>query len=148
MGRSSIEKIADRAWAAFSGPTGLSRLGAGPTVGAGDASVSGPEAARDARAALARRIVVLRRTAGLTQRELGVLAGYSRSAVARAEASGACSRPFCVRAGRALGVGGELAAAHDRAAAGPVLEFSTPEWREFVARLMAGEPGHPAAWTD
>jgi hypothetical protein len=27
--------------------------------------------------------------------------------------------------------------------AGPVLEFSTPEWREFVARLMAGKPGHP-----
>ena len=79
--------------------------------------VSGLEAARDARAALARRIAVLRRAAGLTQRELGVLAGYSRSAVARAEASGACSRPFCVRAGRALGVGGELAAAHDRAAA-------------------------------
>ena len=25
--------------------------------------------------------------------------------------------------------------------AGPVLEFSTPQWREFVARLMAGEPG-------
>lgn len=32
MGRSSIEKIADRAWAAFSGPAGLSRLGAGPAV--------------------------------------------------------------------------------------------------------------------
>ena len=29
--------------------------------------------------------------------------------------------------------------------AGPVLEFSTPQWREFVARLMAGEPGLPAA---
>ena len=62
--------------------------------GARDAAVSGPEAARDTRAALGRRIAVLRRAAGLTQRELGVLAGYSRSAVARAEASGACSRPF------------------------------------------------------
>lgn len=79
--------------------------------------MSGLEAARDARAALAQRIAVLRRAAGLTQRELGVLAAYSRSAVARAETSGACSRPFCVRAGRALGVGGELATAHDRAAA-------------------------------
>lgn len=28
--------------------------------------------------------------------------------------------------------------------AGPVLEFSTPQWREFVARLMAGEPGRLA----
>lgn len=79
--------------------------------------MSGLEAARDTRSALARRIAVLRRAAGLTQRELGVLAGYSRSAVARAEASGACSRPFCIRAGRALGVDGELATAHDRAAA-------------------------------
>ena len=28
--------------------------------------------------------------------------------------------------------------------AGPVLEFSTPEWREFVARLMAGPTGRRA----
>jgi hypothetical protein len=32
--------------------------------------------------------------------------------------------------------------------AGPVLEFSTPQWREFVAQLMAGEPGRPAAGPD
>lgn len=100
--------------------------------------VSGLEAARDARAALARRIAVLRRAAGLTQRELGVLAGYSRSAVARAEASGACSRPFCVRAGRALGVGAELAAAHDRAAA------LTIAARAEAAAAGAAHPQRPA----
>ena len=31
---------------------------------------------------------------------------------------------------------------------GPVLEFSTSQWREFVAPLMAGEPGHRPAWPD
>ena len=102
--------------------------------------MSGPEAARDARSALARRIAVLRRTAGLTQRELGVLAGYSRSAVARAEASGACSRPFCVRAGRALGVGGELAAAHDRSVSVEVIS-----WAPNLAPVPADRGGQPSS---
>ncbi len=79
--------------------------------------MTGLKAAQEARTLLGQRIAALRRDAGLTQRDLGVRTGYSRSAVARAETSGACSRPFCVRAGRALGVDGELASAHDRAAA-------------------------------
>jgi len=61
--------------------------------------VTGLKAAQEARTLLGQRIAALRRDAGLTQRDLGVLTGYSRSAVARAETSGACSRPFCVRAG-------------------------------------------------
>jgi hypothetical protein len=106
--------------------------------------VSGLEAARDTRAALGRRIAVLRRAAGLTQRELGMLAGYSRSAVALAEASGACSRPFCVRAGRALGVGGELAAAHDRAAALTIAARAEVARARRRPRLAPGPDGQEA----
>ena len=54
----------------------------------------------------------LRQAAGFTQAQAGAGLGYSRSAVARAEATGVCSRDFCLAAGRLFGAGEELALAH------------------------------------
>lgn len=68
----------------------------------------------DARAALARQLAGWRQHAGLTQAQAGRRIGYSRSAVARAEATGVCSRYFCRLAGRLYGAGEQLALAHDR----------------------------------
>jgi len=60
--------------------------------------------------------VALRQAAGFTQRHAGRRIGYSRSAVARAEATGVCSRDFCLLAGQLYGAGDELALAHDQIA--------------------------------
>jgi hypothetical protein len=63
---------------------------------------------------LSRQLTSLRQAAGLTQSEAVGRIGYSRSAVARAEATGVCSRDFCRLAGQLYGEGEELALAHDR----------------------------------
>lgn len=76
-----------------------------------------PAAVAEARLALGRRLASLRRDAGLTQALAGARVGYSRSAVARAEATGVCSRDFCLLAGRLYGAGEELVLAHDQIAA-------------------------------
>ena len=76
--------------------------------------MSAPAPVADARAALARQLASWRQNAGLTQARAGHRIGYSRSAVARAEATGVCSRDFCRLAGRLYGAGEELALAHDR----------------------------------
>ena len=68
----------------------------------------------EARLSLGRRLASLRENAGLTQAQAGRRIGYSRSAVARAEATGVCSRDFCRLAGRLYGAGEELALEHDR----------------------------------
>ncbi len=68
----------------------------------------------DARAALARQLASLRQAAGLSQAHAGKRLGYSRSAVARAETTGICSRDFCRLAGQLYRVGDRLALAHDR----------------------------------
>lgn len=47
-------------------------------------------------------------------RTTGIPTRYSRSAVARAEATGVCSREFCRLAGQLYGTGEELALEHDR----------------------------------
>jgi len=65
-------------------------------------------------AALARQLASWRQNAGLTQAQAGHRIGYSRSAVARAEDTGVCSRDFCRLAGRLYGAGEQLALAHDR----------------------------------
>ena len=69
-----------------------------------------------ARVTLGRRLASLRQAAGFTQAHAGARLGYSRSAVARAEATGVCSRDFCLAAGRLFGAGEELALAHDQIA--------------------------------
>jgi transcriptional regulator with XRE-family HTH domain len=71
----------------------------------------------EARLALGRRLASLRQEAGLTQVLAGARIGYSRSAVARAEATGVCSRDFCRLAGQLYGAADELALAHDQIAA-------------------------------
>ncbi|SRR6266542_3193853 len=76
--------------------------------------MSTPAPVADARAALARQLAGWRQSAGLTQAQAGHRIGYSRSAVARAEATGVCSRDFCRLAGRLYGAGEQLALAHDR----------------------------------
>jgi hypothetical protein len=68
----------------------------------------------EARLALGRRLASLRQQAGLTQVLAGARIGYSRSAVARAEATGVCSRDFCGLADRLYEAGDELALAHDQ----------------------------------
>ena len=73
-----------------------------------------PAPVAEARAALARQLASWRQHAGLTQAQAGRRIGYSRSAVARAEATGVCSRDFCRAAGRLYGAGEQLALAHDR----------------------------------
>jgi hypothetical protein len=66
-----------------------------------------------ARLALARRLAILRRNAGYTQAQAARMIHYSRSAVARAEATGICSRDFCRQAGHLYGAGDDLAHDHD-----------------------------------
>ena len=68
----------------------------------------------EARLALARRLAILRQAAGFTQAHTARRIRYSRSAVARAEATGVCSRDFCRLAGRLYGAGDQLAHEHDR----------------------------------
>lgn len=76
--------------------------------------VSTPVPVAEARAALAGQLAAWREAAGLTQAQAGNRIGYSRSAVARAEATGVGSRDFCLRAGQLYGTGETLALAHDR----------------------------------
>src|SRR5260370_35760722 len=73
-----------------------------------------PAPVAEARAALAEQLAGWRQHAGLTQAQAGRRIGYSRSAVARAEATGVCSRDFCRAIGRLYGAGEQLALAHDR----------------------------------
>ena len=75
-----------------------------------------PGPVAEARVTLGRRLASLRQVAGFTQAQAGRCLGYSRSAVARAEATGVCSRDFCLAAGRLFGAGEELALAHDQIA--------------------------------
>jgi len=56
----------------------------------------------------------LRQDAGFTQWQAAARIWYSCSAVARAEATGVCSRGFCRLAGQLYGAGDELALEHDR----------------------------------
>jgi hypothetical protein len=76
--------------------------------------VSTPEPVAEARAALAEQLASWRHHAGLTQAHAGHRIGYSRGAVAWAEATGVCSRDFCRAIGRLYGAGEALALAHDR----------------------------------
>src|SRR5260221_11275478 len=93
-----------------------------------------PAPVAEARAALAEQLAGWRQHAGLTQAQAGRRIGYSRSAIARAEATGVCSRDFCRAAGRLYGAGEHLALAHDRIEA-PVA----------AARSQAARPAPPGA---
>jgi len=76
--------------------------------------VSVPSQVADARFALGRRLASLRENAELTQAEAAARIRYSRSAVARAETTGVCSRDFCRLADQLYAIGDELAVEHDR----------------------------------
>jgi len=100
--------------------------------------MSTTRAVADARDALARQLASLRQASGLSQAHAGKRLGYSRSAVARAEATGICSRDFCRLAGQLYRVGDRLALAHDR------IEAPTAAARSQAAR-QARQRRHPAA---
>lgn len=76
------------------------------------------EELREQRGELGRTLKAARRAAGLAQRELGHKIGYSRSAVANAEA-GWCgySSRFWVACDEVLGTGGTLLSGYNRARA-------------------------------
>ena len=59
--------------------------------------MSTPPPVTEARLALARRLAILGHDAGFTQAHAAHGIEYSRSAVARAEATGVCSCDFCRR---------------------------------------------------
>lgn len=102
--------------------------------------------AQEARAALGRRLASLRRNAGLSQHALGERIGYSRSAVARAEATGLGSRDFYRLAGLLLGAGDKLARACDSAAALTTAERAYAARQATEARLASQGPGVIAGW--
>ena len=99
--------------------------------------MSTTRAVADARAALARQLADLRQSSGLSQAHAGKRLGYSRSAVARAEATGICSRDFCQLAGQLYQVGDRLALAHD------LIEAHTDAARSQAAR-QARQRRHPS----
>lgn len=103
--------------------------------------MSTPAEVAEARLALGRRLAGLRQNAGFTQAVAGARMGYSRSAVARAEATGVCSRDFCRLSDRLYGAGDELALAHDRVEALAAAARSQAARRARQARL----PGSAAA---
>lgn len=106
--------------------------------------MAGLEDAEQARHLLQQRLKGLRKQAGLTQEQLaGRIGNYSRSTVARAESLGDCSRDFCVKAGRALGVGTEITRLYDRAAA-----LSSAVRSEIGQDRRAGRAGPVAAGPD
>jgi transcriptional regulator with XRE-family HTH domain len=85
---------------------------AGTLPGAG---LDDNEATAAARAELGRQLADFRLKAGLSQRELAPLIGYSRGALSDAERGrGRISRDFWKCADRALAAGGELLAGFDR----------------------------------
>jgi transcriptional regulator with XRE-family HTH domain len=99
--------------------------------------MSTPRTVADARAALARQLASLRQASGLSQAHAAKRLGYSRSAVARAEATGICSRDFCQLAGQLYQVGDRLALAHDR------IQAHADAARSQAAR-QARQRRHPA----
>lgn len=102
--------------------------------------------AHEARAALGRRLASLRRNAGLSQHVVAARIGYSRSAVARAEATGLGSRDLYRLAGLLLGAGDKLARACDNAAALTAAERAYAARRAREARLASQEPAEMAGW--
>jgi len=102
--------------------------------------------AQEARAALGRRLASLRGNAGVSQHAVGERIGYSRSAVARAEATGLGSRDFYRLAGLLLGAGDKLARACDRVAALTAAERAYAARQARQARLASQEPGVIEGW--
>jgi hypothetical protein len=95
-----------------------------------------PAPVADARDALAEQLAGWRQHAGLTQAQAARRIGYSRSAVARAEATGVCSRDFCRAAGRLYGAGEQVALAHDRIEALAAVARSQAARRARQARQL------------
>jgi len=107
--------------------------------------MSTPGRVTEARMALGRRLAILRHAAGFTQAHAAHRIGYSRSGVARAEATGACSRDLCRLAGRLYGAGDELAAEHDRIEALAAVARSQAARQARRARLGDDPPPGIAA---
>lgn len=92
------------------------------------------EAIAGMRRDLGRQLAAKRNEAGLMQRELGVLMGYSRTAIANAEtAATRLGRPFWERADRALGTGETLARGYDRIQAQITAEAQAGDLRQMTA---------------
>jgi len=93
---------------------------------------------------LGRQLAARRSAAGYFQRELGVLTGYSRTAIANAETGGArVGRQFWERADRVLGSGELFARGYDRIRAQLAAE-SRAAARRLVPESEAGEREQPA----
>jgi Helix-turn-helix domain len=111
--------------------------------------MSAPQAVADARAALGRQLACLRQATGLSQAHAGHRLGYSRSAVARAEATGVCSRDFCQLAGQLYRVGDRLALAHDRiqALTAAARNQTARQGRQHRHPTLTVPPAHQGATT-
>ena len=110
--------------------------------------MSTPTRVAEARLTLARRLASLRQAAGFTQAHAAYRLSYSRSAIARAEATGVCSRDFCRRAGQLYGAGDELADEHDGIEAFAIAARSQAARRARRARHNDLPPPGVAAGAD
>jgi transcriptional regulator with XRE-family HTH domain len=111
--------------------------------------VSESEAVTAMRRELGRQLAARRRAAGYAQREFGVLAGYSRSVVANAEAGGSgVGRQLWERADRVLATGELFSRGYDRIQVQKAAEFRSagrsqaftaePEWTSGLGQLPDG----------
>jgi transcriptional regulator with XRE-family HTH domain len=94
---------------------------------------------------LGHQLAARRKAAGYMQRELGVLVGYSRTAIANAETGGTkMGRQFWERADRALRTGELFARGHDRIQAQRAAESQASVARR--SRSRRGRAATVLAW--
>ena len=104
------------------------------------------EAVAAMRRELGRQFADQRKAAGYVQRELGVLTGYSRTAIANAETGGArVGRQFWERADQVLGTGELFVRGYDRIQAQMAAESRAAAVRRLPPETEPGERGCPAA---
>jgi hypothetical protein len=94
---------------------------------------------------LGRQLAAQRKAVGYVQRELGVLIGYSRTAIANAETGGArVGRQFWERADLALGSGELFARGYDRIRAQVAAETRAAAARLVLREAEPEQQGSPA----
>jgi DNA-binding XRE family transcriptional regulator len=98
-----------------------------------------------ARQELGRQLAAWRARAGMTQRGLARLTGYSRSAIASAEAGQPAAAAFWLAVDRATGAGGRLAAAQARIEAAVAAARRQAARAAWEVRMDAAEPGTVSA---
>jgi len=95
---------------------------------------------------LGRQLAARRNAAGYVQRELGVVTGYSRTAIANAETGGArVGRQFWEHADLALGTGELFVRGYDRIRAQLAAESRAAAANRLSAEEEEGEQGRPAS---